>query len=155
MGDIKLLKIGDKAPDFTLKDQDDNSVSLSDFKGKKIVLWFYPKASTPGWTIQGKGFRDEFQTFENKNIQILGCSADPVKKQKKFCEKQGFQYPLLSDESHAMLENYGVWGKKKFMGREYMGISRVTYIIDEDGMIEHVYEKVKTLSHAKDVLNNF
>ena len=149
-----MLKIGDKAPDFTLLDQDENPISLSDFNGKKIVLWFYPKASTPGWTIEGKGFRDEFQNFEENNIQILGCSADSAKKQKKFCEKQGFQYPLLSDEGHEMLETYRVWGKKKFMGREYMGISRITYIIDENGIIEKVYEKVKTTSHAKDILND-
>ena len=84
---------------------------------------------------------------------ILGVSADPVSKQKKFCDKQNFPYDLLSDESHAMLEDYGVWGKKKFMGREYMGISRITYIIDESGKIEHVIEKVKTMSHAKDILN--
>mgnify|MGYP002889472443 FL=1 len=149
-----MLKIGDRAPDFTLSDQKGNKVSLSDFKNKKVVLWFYPKASTPGWIIEGKGFRDEFQKFEDKNIQILGCSADPVKKQQNFCKKQGFQYPLLSDETHEMLKSYGVWGKKKFMGREYMGISRVTYIIDEHGLIKNVYEKVKTLSHAKDILGD-
>ena len=86
-------------------------------------------------------------------MQILGCSADPPKKQKKFCEKKNFPYPLLSDEGHEMLEDYGVWGKKKFMGREYMGISRVTYIIDEHGVIEKVYEKVSVKSHARDILN--
>ena len=150
-----MLKVGDKAPDFTLQNQDENSVSLSDFKNKKVVLWFYPKASTPGWTVEGQGFRDEFQKFENINVQILGCSADPPKKQKKFCEKKDFPYFLLSDESHGMLKNYGVWGKKKFMGREYMGISRVTYIIDENGIIEKVYEKVSVKSHAQDILNDF
>ena len=149
-----MLKIGDKAPGFTLPDQHENMVSLSNFKGSKVVLWFYPKANTPGWTVEGKGFRDEFQGFEEKNIQIIGCSADPQQKQKKFCDKQNFQFPLLCDESHEMLEAYKVWGKKKFMGREYMGISRVTYIIDEKGMIEKVYEKVKTTSHAKDILND-
>ena len=149
-----MLKVGDKAPNFTLPDQDGNHVSLTDFKDKKIVLWFYPKASTPGWTIEGKGFRDEFQKFEENNLQILGCSADPIKKQRKFCNKHGFQYPLLSDESHKMLEDYCVWGKKKFMGREYMGISRATYIIDENGMIEKVYEKVKTTSHAQNIIKD-
>ena len=149
-----MLKKGNKAPDFTLSDAEGNSVSLTDFLGKKMVLWFFPKASTPGWIIEGKGFRDEFQKFEEKNIQIVGCSADPQQKQKKFCDKQNFQFPLLSDESHQMLEAYRVWGKKKFMGREYMGISRVTYIIDENGMIEKVYEKVRTISHAKDILND-
>jgi len=143
-----LLKVGDKAPDFTLPNQDENPVSLSDYKNKKVVLWFYPKASTPGWTVEGKGFRDEFQQFEEKNIQILGCSADPPKKQKKFCEKQKFTYPLLSDETHEMLKDYGVWGKKKFMG-----ISRVTYIINENGIIDKVYEKVSVKSHAINILN--
>ena len=148
-----LLEVGSVAPSFTLPNQNDEMISLLSLKGKKIILWFYPKANTPGWTIQGKGFRDEFKHFENENIVILGVSADPVSKQKKFCDKQGFPYDLLSDESHSMLENYGVWGKKKFMGREYMGISRVTYIIDENGNIEHVIEKVKTISHAKDMLS--
>ena len=147
-----MLKVGDKAPDFILSDQNDNKISLSDYKNKKIVLWFYPKASTPGWIIEGKGFRDEFQKFEEKNIQILGCSADPVKKQLKFCDKQGFQYPLLSDENHEMLEAYGVWGKKKFMGREYMGIKRMSFIIGKDGKLKHVMEKVNTKTHHDDVL---
>ena len=148
-----MLKIGDNAPDFTLPDADENIISLNDLLRKKWILWFFPRASTPGWMMEGNGFRSEFNKFQEKNIQIIGCSADPPKKQKKFCEKQGFQYPLLCDESHDMLKAYGVWGKKKFMGREYMGITRMTYIIDEDGKIEHVIEKVKTVSHAKDVLN--
>ena len=150
-----MLTVGDRAPDFTLQNQDENSVSLSDYKNKKVVLWFYPKASTPGWTVEGQGFRDEFQNFEKKHVAILGCSADPPKKQKKFCDKKNFPFFLLSDESHEMLKSYGVWGKKKFMGREYMGISRVTYIIDGNGIIEKVYEKVSVKSHARDILNNF
>ena len=150
-----MIKVGDKAPDFTLLDADNNSVSLSDFTGEKVVLWFYPKASTPGWTVEGKGFRDEFQNYEDQNIQILGCSADPPAKQKKFADKQGFPYLLLSDESCDMLKAYGVWGKKKFLGREYMGLSRVTIIIDEKGLVENVYEKVSVKSHAKDILNGF
>ena len=147
-----LLEVGNKAPDFDLLNQNDETISLSKLKGQKVIIWFYPKANTPGWIIEGKGFRDEFKKFEDKNITILGVSADPVSKQKKFCDKQGFPYDLLSDESHEMLEAYGVWGKKKFMGREYMGITRMTYIINEDGNIEHVIEKVKTMSHAKDIL---
>ena len=149
-----MLKKGDKAPNFTLPDENENLVSLSEYFGKKVVLWFYPKASTPGWIIEGKGFRDEFQGFEEKNIQIIGCSADSPKKQKKFCTKQNFQYPLLSDENHNTLNAYGVWGKKKFMGREYMGITRSTIIIDESGVIEKIYEKVSVKSHARDVLND-
>ena len=149
-----MLKKGNKAPNFTLSDAEGNSVSLTDFAGKKVVLWFFPKASTPGWIIEGKGFRDEFERFEENNIQILGCSADPINKQKKFCDKQDFQYPLLSDENHDMLKAYGVWGKKKFMGREYMGISRITIIIDENGVIERIYDKVSVKSHAKDILHD-
>ena len=149
-----MLKIGDKAPDFTIQDAEGNSVSLTDFAGKKVVLWFFPKASTPGWIIEGKGFRDEFHKFEEKNIQIIGCSADPPKKQKKFCEKQGFLYPMLCDENHEMLKAYGVWGKKKFMGREYMGISRITIIIDKKGIIERIYDKVSVKTHAQDILND-
>ena len=149
-----MLKIGDKAPDFNLPDENGNLISLKNFVGKKIVLWFYPKANTPGWILEGKGFRDEFNNFENKNVQILGCSADPPSKQKKFINKQKLQYPLLSDEKHSMLEAYGVWGKKKFMGREYMGISRMTMIINENGEIEKIYEKVNTLSHAQDIIKD-
>tara|TARA_B100000586_G_C19779803_1_gene289540 strand:+ start:18 stop:347 length:330 start_codon:yes stop_codon:yes gene_type:complete len=104
--------------------------------------------------IEGNGFRSEFNKFKEKNIQIIGCSADPPKKQKNFCEKQGFQYPLLCDEAHGMLKSYGVWGKKKFMGREYMGITRLTYVLNEKGVIEKVYEKVKPISHAKDILKD-
>ena len=149
-----MLKIGDRAPDFKLPDADENIISLNDFLGKKVVLWFFPKASTPGWMIEGNGFRSEFNKFQEKNIQFIGCSADSPKKQKKFCEKQGFQYSLLCDESHDMLKSYGVWGKKKFMGREYMGITRLTYVINENGIIEKVYEKVKPISHAKDLLKD-
>ena len=149
-----MLKIGDKAPYFTLPDSEGNSVSIKDFIGKKVVLWFFPKASTPGWMIEGAGFRDEFQKFKEKNIHIIGCSADPPLQQKKFCDKQRFQYPMLCDENHEMLMAYGVWGKKKFMGREYMGISRITIIIDESRIIKRIYDKVSVKSHAKDVLND-
>ena len=104
--------------------------------------------------IEGNGFRSEFNKFQEKNIQIIGCSADPPKKQKKFCKNQGFQYPLLCNEAHDMLKSYGVWGKKKFMGREYMGITRLTYVINEKGVIEKVYEKVKPISHVNDLLKD-
>ena len=146
--------MGDNAPNFTLQDGEGNSVSLKDFSGGKIVLWFFPKASTPGWIIEGVGFRAEFQKYKEKNIQIIGCSADPPAKQKKFCDKQTFQYPLLCDENHEMLKAYGAWGKKKFMGREYMGISRMTYVINKQGIIDKIYEKVKVKSHARDILND-
>jgi len=148
------LKIGETAPNFNIKDQNDNERTLSDFKGNKILIWFYPKASTPGWTWEGQGFRDEFEKFKKNNIAIIGVSADKVKKLKSFAEKQNFLYTLLSDENKKMLQDYKVWGKKKFMGREYDGIHRISYLVNESGIIEKVYEKVKTKSHAKDILND-
>ena len=149
-----MLNVGDKAPEFTLLDGDENSVSLSDFKGQKIVLWFYPKASTPGWTIEGQGFRDEFQKFKDQNIVILGMSADSTKRQKNFCEKQNFPFPLLSDETTDVLKAYDAWGLKKMYGREYEGIYRITYVIDEDGNIINTYSKVSVKTHALDVLQD-
>ena len=149
-----MLNIGDKAPEFTLLNQDEESVSLSDYKGKQVIIWFFPKASTPGWTNEGIGFRDELKKFNKLNINIIGVSADSPKKQKKFVEKYNFNYPMLCDESHTMLEAYGVWGLKKFMGREYMGISRVTYILDNEHNIKEVYEKVNTKTHACDILDS-
>ena len=150
-----LLNIGDRAPDFSLPDANGNIISLSDFKNQRVVLWFFPKANTPGWTIEGRGFRDESNQFAEQNTAIIGCSADPPSKQKKFCDKQKFSYSMLCDESHSMLESYGVWGLKKFMGREYMGILRVTYVVDQDGKIKKVYNEVKTKTHSQDVLSDF
>ena len=147
-----MLNVGDKAPEFTLHNQEGESVSLSDFEGKQVVVWFFPKASTPGWTNEGIGFRDELKKYDKLNTTIIGVSADPPSKQKKFVDKYSFNYPMLCDESHKMLENYGVWGLKKFMGREYMGISRVTYILDKNHIIKEVIEKVNTKSHACDIL---
>jgi len=148
-----LLKVGDKAPEFSLLNQDEELISSKKLEGQKYVLWFYPKASTPGWTIQGQGFRDELKSFLDLGIKIFGVSADSVKKQKNFHTKQKFNFDLLSDESHQMLEAFGVWGLKKFMGREYMGISRNTYVIDEKGFISSVFDKVQTKTHANDVLD--
>ena len=148
-----LLKVGDKAPEFSLLNQDEELISSKKLEGQKYVLWFYPKASTPGWTIQGQGFRDELKSFLDLGIKIFGVSADSVKKQKNFHTKQKFNFDLLSDESHQMLEAFGVWGMKKFMGREYMGIYRNTYVIDEKGFISSVFDKVQTKTHANDVLD--
>ena len=147
-----MLEVGSKAPDFTLPDQDGNDVSLSVLSGQKVVLWFFPKANTPGWTIEGQGFRDEFQKFQDKNVAIIGMSADSVQKQKNFCEKFNFPFPLLADESKETIQAYGAWGKKKLYGREYEGIFRYTYIIDEVGTIAKAYEKVSVKTHAQDVL---
>ena len=149
-----MLKKGTKAPDFNLQDQDYNSVSLSDFEGQKVLLWFYPKASTPGWTVEGQKLRDEFQNFKNKNTIILGMSADSVKAQKNFCEKQGFKYLLLSDPDKTTIRSYEAIGMKKMYGREYEGIFRYSYLIDENGIIEKAYEKVKPKEHAQEVLND-
>ena len=149
-----MLEVGTKAPDFTLPDINEKMVSLKDFKGQKVILWFFPKANTPGWTVEGKGFRDEFKKFREKNYVIIGLSADSPDKQKKFAEKQEFQYPLLCDEEKNVLKSYYAWGKKKLYGREYEGIKRISYLIDEKGIIQKAYEKVKTKSHAQDVLND-
>ena len=147
-----MLPEGSKAPPFTLDDQDGNSVSLSDFEGQKILLWFYPKASTPGWTIEGQELRDEFQNFKEKNTSILGMSADSVKAQNNFCTKQEFPFSLLSDPEKTIIRKYDALGIKKMYGKEYEGIFRISYLIDENGIIEKVYEKVKPKEHAKQVL---
>ena len=129
------LRKGDSAPDFSLPDQNGNLVRLEDFSGNKIVLWFFPKANTPGWILEGIGFRDEFDKFLEQEIKIVGVSADTPNKQKKFEENFNFPFYLLSDESKEMLMAYKAWGKKKFMGKEYNGIHRITYIIDKNGII--------------------
>ena len=147
-----MLKEGSKAPGFNLDDQDGNSVSLSEFEGQKVLLWFYPKASTPGWTIEGQELRDEFQNFKDNNTVILGMSADSVKAQKNFCTKQEFPFPLLSDPDKTTIRAYEAIGLKKMYGREYEGIFRVSYLIDEKGVIEKAYEKVKPKEHALEVL---
>ena len=147
-----MLEVGQKAPDFSLPDQNGNDVSLSDYLGKKVVLWFFPKASTPGWTIEGQGFRDELNNFKKKNIVVLAMSADSTKKQKNFCDKESFDFPMLSDENKSILKDYGAWGTKKMYGREYEGIYRYTYVINEKGFVEKAYEKVSVKTHAKDVL---
>ena len=149
-----MLEKGTSAPDFKLDDQDGNPVSLSDFKGKKILLWFYPKASTPGCTIEGQEFRDEFTKFQEKNTVILGMSADSVKSQKNFCEKQNFPFSLVSDPEKTTIRKYEAIGLKKMYGREYEGIFRISYLIDENGFIQKTYGKVKPKEHAKEVLED-
>ncbi|MFC5195013.1 thioredoxin-dependent thiol peroxidase [Bizionia hallyeonensis] len=147
------LKPGDKAPDFTAKDQDGNSISLSDYKGKKLVLFFYPKASTPGCTAEACNLSDNYSRFQKAGYDILGVSADSEKRQSNFKNKYDFPYPLLADEDKAVIEAYGVWGPKKFMGKEYDGIHRTTFIIDEKGLIEDVITKVKTKAHTDQILD--
>ena len=141
------------APQFTTTDQNGEEVSLADFKGKKVVLYFYPKASTPGCTVQACGIRDNKDTFAKANTVVLGISPDATKRLTNFTTKQELNFPLLSDEDNSIAESYGVWALKKFMGKEYVGIHRVTFIIDEEGILRHIMEKVKTKTHHDDVLN--
>lgn len=147
------LKEGDKAPDFSAKDEQGNTVSLSDYEGKKLVVFFYPKASTPGCTAEACNLNENYDRFKSKGYDILGVSADSAKRQSNFKNKYGFQYPLLADEDKNVIEAFGVWGPKKFMGREYDGIHRTTFIIDENGIIEDVITKVKTKAHTSQILS--
>jgi len=149
-----MLKEGIKAPTFSLEDQNGDLVKLKDFEGKKVLLWFYPKASTPGWTIEGQRLRDEFQNFKQANTVILGMSADTVKSQNNFCNKQNFPFQLLSDTEKTTIRAYEAIGMKKMYGREYEGIFRISYLIDEKGIIEKVYSKVKPKEHASEVLKD-
>lgn len=150
---MTTLEAGDKAPDFSVEDQDGNTVKLSDFKGKKLVLFFYPKASTPGCTAEACNLRDNWERFQEKGYAILGVSADTQKKQSNFKNKYEFPFPLLADEDKEVIQAYGVWGPKKFMGKEYDGIHRTTFIIDEEGKIEEVIRKVKTKAHTDQILS--
>lgn len=140
------------APQFTTTDQNGKGVSLADFKGKKVVLYFYPKAMTPGCITQACGIRDNLDAFSEINTIVLGISPDGEKLLTRFTEKKELNFPLLSDEDHSIAESYGVWALKKFMGKEYIGIHRVTFIIDEKGVLKHIMPKVKTKTHHDDVL---
>lgn len=146
------LKKGDKAPDFSGFDQDNNMHQLADYAGKKLVVFFYPKASTPGCTAEACDLRDNFERFVQNNYAILGVSADSQKAQAKFKDKYNFQFPLLADEDKSVLQAFGVWGPKKFMGKTYDGIHRTTFVIDEQGIIEEVITDVKTKVHASQIL---
>jgi peroxiredoxin Q/BCP len=146
------LKKGDKAPNFSALDQDGNSHKLSDYAGKKLVVFFYPKANTPGCTAEACDLSNNYARFTANNYAILGVSSDSAKAQLKFKEKFDFPFPLLADEDKAVIEAFGVWGPKKFMGKEYDGIHRTTFIIDENGIIEEVITDVKTKEHAKQIL---
>ena len=150
---MTTLVKGDKAPEFIGIDQNGNSVRLSDFKGQKVVLFFYPKASTPGCTTEACNLEDNIERFNKENYQVIGVSADSQKRQLNFATKNNLSYPLLADEDRNIIEAYGVWGPKKFMGREYDGIHRNTFIIDENGLIEEVISKVKTKEHAAQILD--
>lgn len=147
-----MIELNKKAPVFSLPDQDGNIHTLEQYLGKKILLYFYPKDDTPGCTTEACNFRDGYKTFQDMGLVILGVSADSVKSHKKFAEKFELPFPLLSDESHAVCKAYSVWGLKKFMGKEYMGIERSSFLIDEKGNIAKIYEKVKPQEHVDEVV---
>jgi len=149
---MQMLKAGNVAPQFSLPNQDNQTVSLSDFAGKKVLVYFYPKAMTPGCTIQAQGLRDSQAALAALNVEVLGVSPDAVKRLPKFIDKENLNFTLLSDEDHALADAFGVWGLKKFMGKEYDGIHRITFLINENGEIEHVFDKFKTKNHHEVVL---
>ncbi len=146
------LKIGDKAPSFKGIDQDGTTHQLSDYAGKKLVVFFYPKANTPGCTAEACDLRDNFERFQANNYALLGVSADNAKAQSSFKNKYEFPFPLLADEDKSVIEAFGVWGPKKFMGKEYDGIHRTTFVIDEKGVIASIISEVKTKAHANQIL---
>jgi peroxiredoxin Q/BCP len=149
---MTALKIGDKAPQFEAKDNAGNTIKLVDYAGKKLVLFFYPKASTPGCTNEACDLRDNYQAFLAKGYNVLGVSADTAKKQQNWIDKHALPFPLLADEDKTVIEAFNVWGPKKFMGKEYDGIHRTTFVISEKGLIEDIILKVKTKAHTAQIL---
>lgn len=149
---MSLLQSGAKAPDFNTTDQDGNKVALKDYRGKKVVLYFYPKDNTPGCTKEACAFRDQFSEFKKKGVEILGVSVDSEKSHKSFVDKFKLPFKLLADTEKKIVGAYGVWGEKSLYGRKYMGTNRVTYLIDEAGHIAAVFPKVKPEEHAREIL---
>lgn len=149
---MNTLKQGDAVPNFTAKDEQENTINLSDYKGKKLIVFFYPKANTPGCTVEACNLRDNYKVLKEKGYELLGVSADSARKQSNFKKKYDFPFPLLADEDKKVINAFGVWGPKKFMGREFDGIHRKTFIIDENGIVERVIDKVKTKDHAAQIL---
>lgn len=149
------LEEGQKAPDFKGEDQKGNPIQLSDYRGKKVVLYFYPKDNTPGCTAEACNFRDHYTTLLKKGFEVIGVSADSSKKHQNFTDKYNLPFPLIPDTEKEIINAYGVWGKKKFMGREFDGIHRLTFVIDEEGRIAKIYRKVKTKEAAEQILADF
>ncbi len=149
---MTTLKVGDKAPNFSGINQNGDQIALIDLKGKKVVLFFYPKASTLGCTAEACNLRDNYQVFLAKGYEVIGVSADSQKRQFNFAKKNELPFSLLADEDKTIIKDYGVWGLKKFMGREYEGIHRTTFVINEKGIIENIIEKVKTKEHHQQIL---
>jgi peroxiredoxin Q/BCP len=152
MAETKELKAGDKAPAFSLKNTDGKTVKLADFKGRKVVIYFYPKDMTPGCTVEACGFRDDYAQLKKRGVEILGVSGDDQASHQKFTGKYSLPFTLLSDPDHSMMEKYGAWGEKSMYGKKFMGVLRITYVIDEAGKIAHVFKKVKTDTHSQDVI---
>lgn len=149
-----MLKEGNIAPDFTLKDANGNDVRLSQFRGKKVILYFYPKDSTPGCTKEACSFRDNKNELDKTNTVILGLSKDSEESHRRFIDKNSLNFTLLSDPEGTVIQSYGAWGEKKLYGKSYMGIIRSTFVIDENGTIIKVYNKVKVATHAEDILKD-
>lgn len=149
---MTLLEVGAKAPDFTTTDQDGKSISLRDYQGKKVILYFYPKDDTPGCTREACAFRDNFSKFKELNAEILGVSTDDEKSHKKFAQKYHLPFTLLADTDKHIVEAYGAWGEKNMYGKKSMGTNRITYLIDESGYIAAVFPKVKPDDHAEEIL---
>lgn len=152
---MTTLNIGDKAPDFDVIDEKGNKVKLSDYKGKKLILYFYPKANTPGCTAESKNLNEFYNTLKEKGFEVLGVSADTDKKQSNFKEKYGFEFPLIPDTEKEIIKAYDVWGVKKMYGKEFEGIFRTTFVISEDQKIEKIFKKVKTKEHAQQILKEY
>ena len=144
---MQILQAGQAAPAFSLSNENDQTVTLNDLKGKKVLVYFYPKAMTPGCTIQAQGLRDSQAELAKYNVVVLGISPDAVKRLPKFIDKEQLNFSLLSDEDHSVAEAFGVWGPKKFMGKEFDGIHRISFLIDENGKIEQVFDKFTTKNH--------
>lgn len=149
------LQEGEKAPYFDAEDQHGNRVDLDQFRGQKLVLYFYPKDNTPGCTAEACSFRDHYKVLQDKGFAVVGVSADSLKKHQNFTEKYSLPFPLLPDEDKKIIQTYGVWGPKKFMGKEYEGIHRETFVIDEEGKIVKIYPKVKSKEAAEQILKDF
>ena len=150
---MSKLKVGDKAPEINANDHNGKPYSLKNAKGKKVILYFYPKDDTPGCTAEACNFRDNYAALQKKGFEVVGVSVDDEKKHNKFIDKYELPFTLIADTDKKVVEDYGVWGLKKFMGREYMGTSRVTFIIGEDGKIEHIIDKVETKNSTQQVLD--
>ena len=150
---MPILSSGTPAPAFSLPDQHNNLVSLSQFAGKKVLVYFYPKAMTPGCTVQAQGLRDCKTSLDQHNVIVLGVSPDPVKRLPKFIEKEQLNFTLLADEDHSVADAFGVWGPKKFMGKEFDGIHRISFLINEAGIVEQVFDDFTTKNHHEVVLN--